>query len=353
MTLPLLPAGDVQVLDQWITDYAAIYCGDAIKLIRGVPDNSVHFNIFSPPFPGMYAYTNSSQDVGNCDHIDQMIEHFEFLVPDMLRVTKPGRLAAIHLMQLTAMLTRDGYIGIKDYRGRVIAMMERNGWIYHGEVTIDKNPQVQAVRNKERGLLFKTLATDSANMRMALADYLLLFRKPGNDAEPIRAGMSPKYNPNGGWITEKEWIRWARPVWYSSDWMPPQAIEVEIGEDGVPYAYWATAEDPGIRMTDVLNVRQAKETDDERHLCPLQRGVIERSVKLWSAPGELVMSEFAGIGSEGHTAVELGRRFIGFELKQSYWRQACLNVQEGWKRRQQMMAPNLLDMLEMAAPAEQ
>ncbi len=288
-----------------------LYLGDCIQVIDKIETESVGLSVFSPPFPGMYAYTNSVHDIGNCEHIDQMIAHFRFLVgPDkLLRVTKPGRLACVHLCQLTAMLSRDGYIGLKDYRGRVIQMFEEAGWVYAGEVTIDKNPQVQATRNKERGLLFKTLATDSSLMRMALGDYLIYFRKPGANTEPIRAGMSPKYNKNGGWITEQEWIEWAAPVWYRQ-----------------------TKDYPGgIRETDVLNVRQAKETDDERHLCPLQLSVIERAVKLWSGPGDLVLSPFAGIGSEGYMAVKLKRRFVGIELKPSYWRAAQENLKQAWR----------------------
>jgi len=324
-----------------------LFLGDSIKTIDRIETGTVGFSIFSPPFPGMYAYSNSVQDVGNCETISRMIEHFEFLVgPEkLLRVLMPGRICAIHLMQLTAMLSRDGYIGIQDYRGRVIAMMERNGWIYHGEVCIDKNPQVQAVRNKEKGLLFKSLATDSAAMRMALADYLLLFRKPGQNPEPIPAGMSPRYNPGAGWVSEQEWIRWARPVWYSSDWMPRDAIECVITENGTPEARWVPCHDEGIRITDVLNVRQARETDDERHLCPLQIGVVKRGVKLWSAPNDLVYSPFGGVGTEGYVAVELGRRFVGGELKKSYFRSMQANVEEAY--RQSHMRPlTLADMLE-------
>jgi DNA modification methylase len=213
-------------------------------------------------------------------------------------------------MQLTAMKSREGYIGLHDYRGRVIQLMQEEGWIYAGEVTIEKNPQVQATRNKDRGLLFKSLATDSSVMRMALGDYLIYFRKPGDNPTPIKAGVSQRYNPTGGWITEEEWIEWASPVWYRA-------------RAGVP---------GGIRETDVLNVQQARETDDERHLCPLQLGVIERAVKLWSAPGELVMDPFAGIGSTGYQALLLGRRFVGSELKRSYFESAIRNLQEAERR---------------------
>lgn len=322
-----------------------LYLGDSIQTIDQIEDESVGFTIFSPPFPGMYAYTNSVNDVGNSDHIRQMIDHFRYLVKadKLMRVMMPGRIVAIHLMQLTAMKNRDGYIGIKDYRGRVIAMMEDEGWIYHGELTIDKNPQIQAVRNKERGLLFKSLAQDSSVIRPALADYLLLFRKPGENPQPIRAGMSRNYNPTGGWVTEKEWIQWAHPIWPASQVCRENGIEYDIA-DMLPPVWYRRVSDPekgsieavnpwGIQETDVLNVRQARETDDERHLCPLQLSVIARAIKLWSAPGDLVYSPFAGIGSEGYEAIRHGRRFIGGELKRSYWQSAIDNLHEAERRK--------------------
>lgn len=292
-----------------------LYLGDSIKRIDEIATDSIHLSIFSPPFPGMYAYTNSRHDIGNTSTINEMIEHFRFLVTadKLLRVTMPGRLCCIHLMQLTAMKSREGYIGLHDYRGRVIQMMIEEGWTYAGEVTIDKNPQIQATRNKERGLLFKSLATDSSMMRMALADYLIYFRKPGDNPEPIRAGVSAKYGNPSGWITEREWIEWASPVWYRQ-----------------------TKDIPGgIRETEVLNVAQARETDDERHLCPLQLGVIERAVKLWSNPGDLVFDPFTGVGSTGYMALKLRRRFIGCELKESYFKSAIINLNRALNERAQ------------------
>jgi DNA modification methylase len=182
--------------------------------------------------------------------------------------------------------------------------MERAGWRYYGEVAIDKDPQVKAIRTKDQGLLFKSLAKDSSVMHMALADYVLQFRKPGVNPEPIRAGISERYENPDGWITSEEWIEWAAPVWYRA------------GEDYPG----------GIRETDVLNVSQARDDRDERHLAPLQLGVIERCVKLWSAPGELVLSPFAGVGSEGVVALRLDRRFVGAELKPSYFETAKRNL---------------------------
>ncbi len=285
--------------------------GDSCERVKEIETDSVGLSVFSPPFPGLYAYSNSPRDIGNTGTIKDMIEHFQFLTPELLRITKPGRLCCIHLMQLTAMKSRDRYIGIKDYRGATIEHMEKFGWRFAGEVTIDKNPQVQAVRNKERGLLFKSLAKDSSMMRMALADYLIYFRKDGENTDPIQAGMSKRYNPDAGWITEEEWIEWAAPVWYRHT----------KGQEG------------GIRETDVLNVRCAKENEDDRHLCPLQLGVIERAVKLWSAPGDIVFSPYAGIGSEGYEALRLRRRFIGIELKRSYWEVAKNNLIEAVENR--------------------
>lgn len=308
----------MKVLNQASGAGWVLYNGDSCEVIKGIPDNSIGLSVFSPPFPGMYAYSNSPRDIGNCDHVSEMMDHFRFLMPDLLRATMPGRLCCVHLMQLTAMKSRDGYIGLKDYRGRVIADMEFSGWVFSGEVTIDKNPQVQATRNKERGLLFKTLATDSSLMRMALADYVLQFRKPGENPTPIRAGKSDRYDNKEGWISEHEWIEWAAPVWYrrvSTDG------KREVGN--YPAKHQAT---DGIMETDVLNVSCAREEQDERHLCPLQLGVIERCIKLWSAPGDTVFSPFAGIGSEGYQAIKFNRRFVGIELKESYWRVACGNL---------------------------
>ncbi len=186
----------------------------------------------------------------------------------------------------------------------MIRTMERAGWRYYGEVCIDKDPQVKAIRTKDQGLLFKSLAKDSSVMHMALADYVLQFRKPGQNPVPIAAGLSDRYRNTEGWITPEEWIEWAAPVWYRAS-------------DDYP---------GGIRETDVLNVAQAREERDERHLAPLQLGVIERCVKLWSAPGDLVFSPFAGIGSEGVVALQHDRRFVGSELKPAYWKVACRNL---------------------------
>ena len=270
--------------------------GSSVRELPQMEEGSVHLSVFSPPFPGMYLYSNSPEDVGNAKTLDELMAHLAFIVEPLLRVTMPGRLACLHLMQLPEYKTRDGYAGIIDFRGATIQTMSDVGWNYAGEACIQKNPQIQATRHKEHGLLFKTLSTDASCLRMALADYLLCFRKPGDNPIPIRAGMSEKYNPREGWITQQEWIEWAAPVWL------------------------------GIKETDTLDPRTGRDEADERHLAPLQLEVVERAVKLWSNPRELVLSPFAGIGTEGVVSLRLNRRFVGVELKRSYWHAACRNL---------------------------
>lgn len=313
---------DVATGDGW-----TLYLGDSVETIDNIESESVGFTIFSPPFPGMYAYTNSVHDIGNVRNINELIEHFSFLMPKLLRITMPGRLCAIHLTQEPVFKGKDGFVGRRDFRGETIRRMEDAGWIYWSEVTIDKNPQIKAARTKEHTLLFKTLATDSSNNAPCLADYLLVFKKPGENPKPIRAGIHANYDNPNGWITGEEWIEWAGAVWYGA-------------HRGIP---------GGISETDVLNVKQARETDDERHLAPLQLGVIERCVKLWSNPGDIVYSPFAGIGSEGYVALKNNRQFIGGELKRSYWLSAIENLKTAETERGVM---SLFDFAERKERAE-
>lgn len=289
-----------------------LHLGDSVQTINSIETGSVGMSVFSPPFPGMYVYTDSPHDMGNVASIGEMIDQFEYLMAPgkMMRVLMPGRSVFIHITQGVAQLGRDGYVGLKDFRGDLIRMMEGNGWIYYGEVTIDKNPQIKALRTRDAGLQFKSLATDAARMHPALADMLLQFKKPGTNLTPIRAAKSEKYGNTTGWVTNDDWILWARPVWYADDYQPP-------GHEGVP----------GIRETDVLNVSAARSDQDERHLCPLQLSVIERCVRVWSNPGEMVYSPFAGVGSEGVVALQEGRQFVGGELKREYWATAKRNLE--------------------------
>ena len=282
------------------------YLGDSVETVDKIESDSVGMIVYSPPFPGMYVYSNTPRDMGNVSGMDEMIEHYKFLIgkDKMLRILQPGRSCLVHLTQGISFKGVDGVAGIKDFRGSVIQAHQEAGWIYYGEVVIDKDPQIKAIRTKDRGLLFKTLSTDSSHMRMALPDYILQFKKPGDNATPIKAG--DRDNKGTGWITNDEWIEWAAPVWYRKSKHYPG----------------------GIRETDVLNVAIARENEDERHLCPLQLGVIERCVKLWSNPGDTIYSPFMGIGSEGYKSILLGRKFIGGELKRAYFDVAVRNLRE-------------------------
>ena len=293
--------------------------GDSAQRMSEMDENSIDISVFSPPFPGMYLYSNTEHDVGNARTISELVDHSRFIMGEALhRITKPGRMACVHMMQLPASAWEHGYRGVQDWRGPMINMMMDAGWIYAGEVTIDKNPQIPATRLKENSLLFKSLATDATKCRMALADYMIYFRKPGENSIPVRAGAHPRYNDDG-WITPEEWIEWAAPVWYGR-------------HRGLP---------GGISETDTLNPRTSKDEKDERHCCPLQLGVIERALKLWSAPGETVFSPFAGIGSEGVVALRTHRKFIGCELKRSYFEAAKRNLAASEAGQLQITEPGL------------
>lgn len=263
----------------------ALHRGDSVVLLPTLPAASVDFSVYSPPFIALYTYTNSERDVGNCATREDFLAHYAYIVREMLRVTKPGRLSAVHVAQTTTTKASDGVIGLRDLRGAVIDLHIREGWIYQGEVCIDKDPQAQAIRTHSKALLFVQLRKDASWLRPALADYILVFRKPGENAVPI--------HPD---ITNEDWIEWARPIWY------------------------------GIRESDTLNVREARGNDDDRHICPLQLGTIERCVRLWSNPGELIADPFAGIGSTGYEAIRRGRRFVGVELKREYFVAGCANL---------------------------
>lgn len=259
--------------------------GDSCERLGELEDDSIDLSIFSPPFASLYTYSPSERDLGNSSDRDEFFEHFGFITDHLLRVTKVGRLACVHVQQLTTTKATHGFNSLTDFRGQVIAHFQQHGFWFHGEVTIDKDPQAQAIRTKAHALMFKTLRSDSSKSRPGLADYLLIFKKPGESEIPIL-----------GDVDNETWISWARPVWYD------------------------------IRESDTLNTRVARESADERHICPLQLPLIERCVRLWSNVGDTVLSPFAGIGSEGVVSVKHNRRFIGCELKPSYWKTACDNL---------------------------
>lgn len=276
--------------EPYITDDAsgtdwALMLGDSCERMSEIPDESVALSVYSPPFASLFTYSPSERDLGNSASRAEFIEHYGFIIRENLRITKPGRLACIHVQQLTTTKVTHGYSGLTDFRGDVIRAYVDNGWWFHGEVTVNKDPQAQAIRTKAHALTFATKNRDSAGTRPALADYLLLFRKPGDNAVPIKNDVS-----------NDEWIEWAQPVWWD------------------------------IKETNTLNVRVARDEADERHICPLQLDFIERCVRLWSNPGETVFSPFAGIGSEVYTARKLGRVGLGIELKPSYWQTAVDNL---------------------------
>lgn len=313
---------EVKCIDQVEGDKFKAFNGDSIEIVAAIPENSIGLSVFSPPFPGMYAYTNSPRDVGNVHDFGELIAHFEFLAVSLLKCTQPGRICCVHLTQEPVFKGREGYVGLRDFRGDLIRAMEKVGWIYYSEVTIDKNPMLKASRTKEATLLFKTLAADSSMSRPALADYIVVFKKPGSNANPIKSGISERYGNEEGWITGDEWCEWAAPVWYRK--MPNEKSPHYPFQENYPSRMQAT---DGINEGDVLrNFVEGRDNEDEKHLCPLQLGVIERCVKLWSNPGDIVLSPFMGIGSEGYVSIRHHRRFIGCELKPSYFRVAIANL---------------------------
>ena len=263
--------------------------GDSCKRLKELDADSIDLSVYSPPFADLFVYSSSSRDLGNSRGWDEFFSHYRFIIKDLLRVTKPGRLSCVHTSDIPAMQNRDGYIGIKDFPGEVLRAHEAEGWTFVGRAFVQKNPQAQAIRVKSKALLFVQMRKDSASSRPALVDQILIFRKPGDNATPI----TPVDN---GEMDNETWIEWAHGIWI------------------------------GIRETDTLQYGIARGADDEKHICPLQLGTIERCVKLYSNPGETVLSPFAGIGSEGYVAVQFGRRFIGIELKPEYFEIAMNNL---------------------------
>ena len=291
--------------------------GDSCVRMREIETDSVALSVQSPPFASLFVYSPSLRDLGNSGSREQFIEHYKFIIREQLRVTMPGRIACVHVQQLTTTKSTHGFVGMTDFRGQVIAAFQDEGWIYHGEATVWKDPQAQSIRTKSFSLAFATKNRDSSMSRPALADYLLLFRKPGDNLVPIKND-----------VTNDEWIDWASPIWLDST------------EGGEPAGEHLAPVWLGIRETNTLNTRAAKENGDEKHIAPLQLDFIERCVRLWSNPGELVLSPFMGIGSEGYVSLTLGRRFVGIELKASYWRQAVANLR---RAEMQASAPSLFD----------
>lgn len=292
---------DAYVTDEDRGDAWLFMLGDTAERIAEIPEASVHLSVYSPPFQSLYTYSPSVRDMGNSLDRDDFFAQYAYIIRGNLRITVPGGLACVHVQQTTTTKATHGTIGMTDFRGDVIRAYQKEGWIYFGEVTVDKDPQAQAIRTKATALTFATKNRDSSSSRPALADYLLIFKKPGDRPEPVKND-----------VTNDEWIEWARPIWY------------------------------GIRETNTLNARIAREDDDERHLTPLQLDFIERCIRLYSNLGDTVFTAFGGVGSELYMAVKLGRRAVGIELKASYWQTGCQYLHE---LESEMSAPTLLDGL--------
>lgn len=300
------------VIAQTVTEDYALYHADCVQVARGFPDNSLQFSISSWPFGSLYSYTDALEDMSNVDSHEQFFRGMEFLIGELARCMMPGRLVATHCMNLPKTVERDGIIGIYDFRGDIIRAYEKHGFVFHSEVVIWKDPLIAATRTHALGLAHKQIVEDSAMCRTGIPDYLVVVRKPGKNPEPVGHRPSgfnrwvgppdhePKadrrQDPKKNKYSHEVWQRYASPVWFDVD------------------------------PSDTLQRESAREEDDARHICPLQLTVIRRAIELWSNPGDIVFSPFAGIGSEGYVAIGEGRKFVGAELKHSYYRQACANL---------------------------
>lgn len=298
----------VKCIDSKIADRYALYQGDSCDILPQLPAESIDFSVYSCPFASLYTYSNSERDIGNCQTHQEFFEHYAFIATEVFRLIKPGRLVSLHCMLLPTSKERDGFIGLSDFRGKLIAAHQDAGFIFHSEVVIWKDPVTAMQRTKALGLLHKQVLKDSCMSRQGIPDYLITMRKPGLNASPVSGPFEdwigdPELGPNpaehdGNPIRKSIaiWQRYASPVWMD------------------------------INPSDTLQRESAREDKDERHICPMQLGVIRRALELWTNPGDVVLSPFAGIGSEGYVALQQERKFIGVELKESYYRQAARNL---------------------------
>ena len=277
----------INVIDSAISDRYALYNGDSAEILKGIPTNSIHYSIFSPPFASLYTYSNSERDLGNCRTTTEFYTQFKYIVDELYRVMMLGRLISFHCMDLPLSKERDGIIGIRDFRGELIKLFEESGFVLHSQVCIWKDPVTAMQRTKAIGLLHKQLKKDSCMSRQGIPDYLVTMRKPGENTEPV--------NHTNDSFPVEIWQRYASPVWMD------------------------------INPSDTLQATSARDEKDERHICPLQLTVIRRALNLWTNPGDTVLTPFLGIGSEAYVALEMGRRAIGIELKPSYYQQAVRN----------------------------
>lgn len=292
-----------------------LYNGDSVEILQGIPSNSVHYCVTSIPFASLYTYSNSERDMGNSRTYEEFAEQYQFLGKEWFRVMMPGRCVSIHCMNLPSSKEKDGFIGIKDFRGDVIRWMQGLGFIFHSEVCIWKDPVTAMQRTKALGLLHKQIKKDSCMSRQGIPDYLVTFRKPGENPQRVE-------HTNESYPVSK-WQKVASPIW-----------------DEYPTPVWWD-----INQSDTLNGKLAREDSDERHVCPLQLPVIERGIELWSNPGDIVLDPFNGIGSTGYKALLMGRKYVGVELKESYYKLSIKNLQQAEEMRR-METPSLFDALE-------
>ena len=277
----------MKCIDQVVNDRYAAYHGDCVEVLQGLPDHSVGYSIFSPPFASLYTYSNSPHDMGNVRNDEEFFEHFDYLIAELMRVMMPGRNVSFHCMDMPASKERDGYIGLKDFPGDLIRAFQKHGFIFASKATIWKDPVTAMTRTKALGLLHKSVRERSEMCRMGIPDYLITMRTPGESAHVTHTADE---------FPVHVWQKVASPVWMD------------------------------INPSNTLQYMSAREHDDERHICPLQLDVIERGIMLWTNPDDIVLSPFMGIGSEGYKALEMGRRFVGVELKTSYFQQAVKNL---------------------------
>lgn len=290
--------GNINVLDKYVDNYAALYCGDTAEIIKAFGDESVDMEVYSPPFSSLYTYSNSDRDLGNCKDDGEFFAHFGFITKELYRILRPGRIMAVHCMNLPTSKEKDGYIGIRDFRGDLIRAFQEVGFIYHAEVCIWKNPVTAMQRTKALGLLHKQLKKDSCMSRMGIPDYVVFMRKPGENQNRVT-------HTNESYPVS-EWQNVASPIW-----------------DEVNSPVWWD-----INQSDTLNALMAKDDESERHICPLQLPVIERCLRLYSNEGDVIFTPFMGIGSEVYQAVKMKRKGIGIELKQAYYNAAVENVKQ-------------------------
>lgn len=307
---------EVKVTNQVVTDEYAAYHGDSCEVLKGIPDDSIHYSIFSPPFASLYTYTNSNRDLGNCKSRSEFYDHFEYIIKELYRVIMPGRLVSFHCMNLPTSKQNDGFIGIHDFRGELVRLFEKAGFVFHSEVCIWKDPVVAQQRTKALGLLHKQIVKDSSMSRQGIPDYLVTMRKLGTNPEPITGGFeyyngtdnfTEEFNPDNGRLNRGSimtWQRYASPVWMD------------------------------INPSNTLQHRSCRSEKDERHICPLQLEVIERALQLWTNKGDVVLTPFGGIGSEGYQSLKMGRKAILCELKQEYFEQIPKNMEMALKERE-------------------